>query len=184
MDTTTVHGLFVFDGCGLETTISSNMDDYLLPAGARRAGTLSLLRVLLPAAGPGPATAPWPRQRFQATTSGAAMAKLEHLPTTTPTPRAKEKARSTWPPIRNRTSTVRKVKPLVKIVRDSVWLMDLFTTSANDSRRSNRLFSRMRSKMTMVSFIEYPTNVNNAAITVSEISKCSREKNPKVIKTS
>src|ERR1700736_4820649 len=184
MDTTTLHGLLVFCGFGLEITISSNMDDYLLPAGARRAAALSPLRVLLPAAGPGVATAPWPRQRFHATTSGAAMPKLEYVPTTIPTTRAKEKARSTWPPIRNRTSTVRKVRPLVKIVRDSVWLMDLFTTSANDSRRSNRLFSRMRSKMTMVSFIEYPTNVNNAAITVSEISKCSSDKNPIVIKTS
>src|ERR1700756_873758 len=119
MDTTTVHGLLVLAGCGLETTISSNMD-YLLPAGARRAAALSLLRVLLPAAGPGPATAFWPRQLFHATTSGAAMPKLEYVPTTIPTTRAKENARSTWPPIRNRTSTVRKVNPLVKIVRDKV----------------------------------------------------------------
>src|ERR1700726_1472910 len=180
----TVQGLFVLLGLELETTISSNIDLYLLPTGARRPGTPSLPRVLLPDAGPEPATAPWPRQRFQATTSGAAIPKLEYVPTTIPTTRAKEKARSTWPPIRNRTSTVRKVRPLVKIVRDNVWLMDLLTTSANDSRRSKRLFSRIRSKMTMVSFIEYPTNVNNAAMTVSEISKCSREKNPKVIKTS
>src|SRR6202035_3642126 len=154
MDTTTVHGLFVFNGCGLETTISSNMDDYLLPAGARRAGTLSLLRVLLPAAGPGPATAPWPRQRFHATTSGAAMPKLEYVPTTIPTTRAKEKARSTWPPIRNRTSTVRNVRPLVKIVRDKVWLIERFTITLNGSRRMSRIFSRMRSKITIVSFIE------------------------------
>src|SRR5579859_1408335 len=121
METTTVQGLFVFDGCGLETTISSNMDDYLLPAGARRAEAPSLLLGLLPAAGPGFVAVPcWPRQRFQATTSGAAMPKLEYVPTTIPTTRAKEKARSTWPPIRNRTSTVRKVRPLVKIVLDSV----------------------------------------------------------------
>src|ERR1700674_2072903 len=154
MDTTTVHGLLVFFGFGLEITISSNMGDYLLPAGARRGGTLSPLRVLLPAAGPGPATAPWPRQRFHATTSGAAIPKLEYVPTTIPTTRAKEKARSTWPPIRNRTSTVRKVSPLVKIVRERVWLIDLLTTSANDSLRSRRLFSRMRSKITIVSFME------------------------------
>src|SRR5246127_5125623 len=154
MDTMTVHGLLVLAGCGLETTISSNMDDYLLPAGARRAGTFSLLRALLPAAGPVPAATPCPRQRFQATTSGAAIPKLEYVPTTIPTTRAKEKARSTWPPIRNRTSTVRKVRPLVKIVRDNVWLIDLLTMSANGSLRSRRLFSRMRSKMTIVSFIE------------------------------
>src|SRR6266849_5213966 len=127
---------------------------YLLPAGARRAAASSLPRVLLPAAGPVPAATPWRRQRFQATTRGAAIPKLEYVPTTTPTTRAKENARSTWPPIRNKTSTVRKVNPLVRIVRDRVWLIDLFTTSANDSRRSKRLFSRMRSKITIVSFIE------------------------------
>ena len=82
------------------------------------------------------------------------MPKLEYVPTTIPTTRANENALNTWPPIRNRTSTVRKVRPLVKIVLESVWLMDLFTTAANDSRRSRRLFSRMRSKMTIVSFIE------------------------------
>src|SRR5258707_14517296 len=119
MDTTTVHGLFVFDGCGLEITISSNMGAYLLPAGARRAGAVLLLRALLPAAGPEPATAPWPRQRFHATTSRAAMPKLEYVPTTIPTTKAKEKARITWTAIRNKTSTVRKVRPLGKIVRDS-----------------------------------------------------------------
>src|SRR5260370_36155467 len=154
MDTITVHGLFVFEGCGLEITISSNMGAYLLPAGARRAGAVSLLRALLPAAGPEPATAPCPRQRFHATTSGAAIPNLEYVPTTIPTTKTKEKARTTWTPIRNRTSTVRKVRPLVKMVRERVWLMDLLTTSAKDSLRSKRLFSRMRSKMTMVSFME------------------------------
>src|SRR5260370_11586141 len=130
MDTITVHGLFVFEGCGLEITISSNMGDYLLPAGARRAGAVSLLRALLPAAGPEPATAPWPRQRFHATTSGAAMPKLEYVTTTIPTTRAKEKARSTWPPIRNKTSTERKVRPLFKISPSNVSFMYLFTTSS------------------------------------------------------
>ena len=42
------------------------------------------------------------------------MPKLEYVPTTIPTTRAKEKARNTCPPIRNKTSTVRKVSPLVK----------------------------------------------------------------------
>src|SRR5690242_11356984 len=128
---TTVIGFLVLVGCGLETTISSNIATYLLPAGARRAVSSSLPRFLLPAAGPVPATAPWPRQRFQATTMGAAIPKLEYVPTTIPTTRAKEKARSTWPPIRNRTSTVRNVNPLVRIVRDRVWLIDLLTTSGN-----------------------------------------------------
>src|SRR5260370_26878065 len=102
MDTITVHGLFVFDGCGLEITISSNMGAYLLPAGARRAAAVLLLRALFPAAGPEPATAPWPRQRFHATTSRGAMPKLEYGPTTIPTTTATEQTRSTWPPIRNK----------------------------------------------------------------------------------
>src|SRR5215471_450984 len=155
METTTVHGLLVFFPVGLDTTISSNVvDDYLLPEVARRGCPLSLLRGLLPAAVPVLASPPCPRQLFQATTSGAAIPKLEYVPTTIPTTRAKANARSTWPPIRNRTSTVRKVKPLVRMVRESVWLMDLLTTDAKDSLRKRRLFSRMRSKMTIVSFME------------------------------
>jgi len=55
--------------------------------------------------------------------------------------------------------------------------------AANDSRRSRRLFSRMRSKITMVSFIEYPTSVRSAAITVSEISN-EVSKKAQVINTS
>ena len=82
------------------------------------------------------------------------MPKLEYVPTTTPTTMAKENARSTSPPMMYSTKTVRKVNPLVKIVRESVWLMDLFTISANGSRFMSRRFSRTRSKMTIVSFIE------------------------------
>src|SRR4029077_9082225 len=150
MEIKTVHGLFVFVFVEVDTTISSNMgDDYLLPEVARRGCPPSLPRGLLPAAVPVLATPPCPRQLFQATTSGAAIPKLEYVPTTIPTTRAKANARSTWPPIRNRTSTVRKVKPLVRMVRESVWLMDLFTTDAKDSLRNRRLFSRMRSKMTI-----------------------------------
>src|SRR5690348_18158165 len=154
MDRTTVHRLFVFLGFGLETTISSNMGPYLLPAGASFPGEVSPLRALFPAAVPAHAVAPRPRQRFHATTRGAAIPKLEYVPTTIPTTSAKENARSTWPPMTNSTSTVRKVNPLVKIVRDKVWLMALFTTSANGNLRRRRLSSRMRSKITIVSFIE------------------------------
>src|SRR5579859_2574085 len=57
MDNTTVHGLLVFFPFGLETTISSNMVPYLLPATARRPEDASPLLGLLPAAGPVPATA-------------------------------------------------------------------------------------------------------------------------------
>src|SRR5262249_15992162 len=92
---------------------------YLLPAGASRPA-VSPFRGLFPAAVPVPAAASCPRIWCHQTTSGAAIPKLEYVPTTIPTTRAKEKARSTWQPIRNKTSTVRKVSPLVKIVRESV----------------------------------------------------------------
>src|SRR5271163_5052528 len=104
----------------VDTTISSNIVYDLRPAVARRPGAPSLPRALLPAAGPAPTACPWPRQLTQATTSGAAIPKLEYVPTTIPTTRAKEKARSTWPHIKNRTNTVRKVRPLVRMVRESV----------------------------------------------------------------
>src|SRR5205809_6612606 len=84
-------GFFVRVGWGLETTISSNIGPCLLPAGARGALTFSLPRFLA-AAGPVLTTTPWPRQRFQATTMGAAIPKLEYVPTTIPTTRAKENA--------------------------------------------------------------------------------------------
>src|ERR1700730_18573986 len=98
MDSMTVQGLFVFFGFGLETTISSNMDNYLLPAGARRPEAPELARVILPAVDPVfVARRPCPRKRFHATTNCAAMPKLEYVPTTFPTTKAKEKARNTCP---------------------------------------------------------------------------------------
>src|SRR5580693_7475411 len=116
MDKTTVHGLFVFCALLVDTTISSNIvHHYLLPAGASRGWPPSFPRGFVPAAAvPDPTTALCPRHLFQATTSGAAIPKLEYVPITIPTTSAKLNARSTWPPIRNRTSTVRKVNPLVR----------------------------------------------------------------------
>ena len=46
------------------------------------------------------------------------------------------------------------------------------------------MFSRMRSNTTMVSFIEYPTRVRMAAITVSVISLFVNEKAPTVMSVS
>src|SRR5574337_978963 len=117
VETKIVHGLLVFFRIGLDSTSSSNILAYLLPAGAKRPLVASPERVLLPAADPVPATAPWPRQWFQATTMGAAMPKLEYVPTTIPTTRAKEKLRRTCPPIRKSTRTVRNVRPLVRMVQ-------------------------------------------------------------------
>src|ERR1700722_13687387 len=87
MDSITVQGLLVLTAFEVETTISSNMNCYLPPAGARRPEAPSLPRALLPAAGPALAACPWPRQLTQATTSGAAIPKLEYVPITIPTKR-------------------------------------------------------------------------------------------------
>ena len=59
-----------------------------------------------------------------------------------------------------------------------------FTMSASFSRRINLMFSRMRSKITIVSLLEYPTRVRIAATTVSEISLFINENAPTVIKVS
>src|ERR1700733_12937997 len=106
----TVQELLVLFGLALETTRSSNMVPYLLAAATTR----------LSAADPARTAVPRPRYLFQTTTMGAAIPKLEYVPTTTPTTMAKEKARSTWPPMRKSTRTVRNVNPLVNIVRESV----------------------------------------------------------------
>src|SRR5271168_392356 len=98
---TTVQGLLVRTALDVDTTISSNMSYDLLPAVARRPGAPSLPRALLPAAGPAPPAEPWPRTLTQATTRGAAIPKQEYVPTNIHTTRAKQKALSTWPPMRN-----------------------------------------------------------------------------------
>src|SRR6202044_387776 len=53
---------------------------YLLPTGAKR-GVASPVRPLLPAADPETGTAPCPLQLTHATTKGAAIPKLEYVPT-------------------------------------------------------------------------------------------------------
>ena len=71
-----------------------------------------------------------------------------------PQTRAKEKPFSTGPPNKNRAITVRNVNPDVITVRLSVWFTARFITDSSGSRRENFRFSRIRSKITMVSFIE------------------------------
>ena len=97
---------------------------------------------------------------------------------------AKENPCSTSPPKRYRAKTVRNVNPAVRMVRLSVWLILRLTISASRSRRSSLMFSRIRSKTTMVSLFEYPTSVRIAAITVSEIGLLLSENTPTVISVS
>ena len=70
------------------------------------------------------------------------------------------------------------------MVRLNVWLTLRLIRTSSFSRRRIFRFSRMRSNTTIVSFIEYPTRVSNAAITVSEISLLSSENSPIVIRVS
>ena len=73
----------------------------------------------------------------------------------------------------------------VKIVRLNVWLIDWFTRSKNDPVRFlPRMFSRTRSNTTILSFIEYPISVSNAAMIVRSISRLVRENRPRVMITS
>ena len=71
-----------------------------------------------------------------------------------PTSIVNAKPSSTSPPNRYSASTARNVVPAVMIVRLSVWLTLSLTTFSSESRRLLRMFSRTRSKMTMVSFTE------------------------------
>ena len=61
---------------------------------------------------------------------------------------------STSPPKKNSAMTDSSVRPPVIMVRSSIWLTAALTTLAMLSRRIERMFSRTRSKMTIVSFIE------------------------------
>ncbi len=74
--------------------------------------------------------------------------------------------------------------PPVISVRFSVWLIDEFTSSFRLSRRVPRRFSRTRSKMTIVSFVEYPVIVSSAAMTFSERSTRKNTRNASVTRTS
>src|SRR5581483_8872667 len=90
---------------------------YLLAVAGTRFSAAEPARTLLVLAGIFLAgVVPWPQCLFQNTTIGAAMPKLEYVPITTPITMAKEKERRTSPPMRKRTSTVKNVSPLVRMV--------------------------------------------------------------------
>ena len=87
-------------------------------------------------------------------TRGAAIAIDEYVPTMMPTTIANAKWLMISPPNMNNARTVKNVNPDVKIVRLSVWLMLSFMIVSRASRRRNFKFSRIRSKTTIVSFME------------------------------
>ena len=71
-----------------------------------------------------------------------------------PTTIVNAKPCSTSPPKKNSASDVRSAVPAVMTVRPRVWLIEALITSRIESRRIDRRFSRIRSKMTMVSLVE------------------------------
>src|SRR5690606_8458458 len=93
----------------------------------------------------------------------------EYVPIKMPTIIAKANPRSTSPPNINRTTTTSKVVRDVMNVRLSVSLKDLFTSRSKVSVLNRFENSRIRSKTTTVSLMEYPTIVKNAAMIVWSI---------------
>ena len=93
-------------------------------------------------------------QLCHSSTIGLATKIDEYEPIIMPTTSANENVCNTVPPNRYNASTVRNVNPEVMIVLLSVWLMLRFISSARGSRRLSFKFSRIRSKITIVSFIE------------------------------
>ena len=85
--------------------------------------------------------------------SGAAIAKEEYVPTNTPMSIAKAKPCTPGPPKRYSVPTASSVVPEVRTVRLIVWLIESLTICGVGSGR-RPLFSRMRSKTMIVSLSE------------------------------
>src|SRR6185312_12981157 len=96
----------------------------------------------------------WSAKFFPKIRIGLAMKIDEYVPIIMPITSAYENPFSTWPPKRYRDNAVSSVRPEVNTVRLNVWLMLAFTSSLKEPRRCSLMFSRIRSKTTMVSFIE------------------------------
>ena len=96
----------------------------------------------------------------------------------------KAKSFITSPPNRKRANTVKKVVVEVITVRLKVWLILVSRILSKSCFLKILKLSLTLSKMTIVSFNEYPTMVSIAATTGMFISLLVREKIPRVIKTS
>ena len=98
--------------------------------------------------------------------------------------KANEKYRMTSPPRKKSINTTKNVVSDVTMVRLSDSFILLLTVSMMESFLIVFKFSLILSKITMVSFKEYPTIVKKAATTGREISYPSIENIPNVIVTS
>ena len=97
---------------------------------------------------------------------------------------AKEKPFKTSPPKKNIESNANKVVIDVIKVLDKVSLIEILVSSKILISEYFLQFSLTLSTITTVSFIEYPTIVNTAAIIDKLISRPNKEKSPKVTITS
>src|SRR3954470_18693353 len=95
-----------------------------------------------------------PLARVHQRTIGDAMKMDEYVPTITPIRNENAKSLRTGPPKKYNASTVNKTVPPVRIVRDSVSLIEVFITSAPDPDNRSRKPLRIRSKTTILSLIE------------------------------
>ena len=84
-----------------------------------------------------------------------------------PTIRGRANSRMADTPIKYNTNTIMKVVSDVLMLLVTVWVMLLFTSSSRVSLfLPAARFSRIRSKITMVALMEYPTIVSIHAIKV------------------
>ena len=108
----------------------------------------------------------------------------EYVPIITPRIIAKEKPFKISPPRINIENKANKVVTEVIRVLDKVSFIERLEISLISILEYFDKFSLIRSYMTTVSFIEYPTIVNTAAIIDKFISRDKIEKMPNVIITS
>src|SRR3989339_91982 len=108
--------------------------------------------------------------------SGGATKMDEYAPIANPTRRVRENSRNGSPPKIKRQDTINRTVNTVLIERAIVSQMEILTTSLNFflARLGFFRFSRIRSKMTIVSLIEYPIIVRIAATKVT--STCRQNK--------
>ena len=110
---------------------------------------------------------PW----LQAYTRGVVSVMVLYTPARQPTSMANAKELITSPPKKNSTTSAKSTVKVVIIVRESVSLMERLIISPKLILGWRRKFSRMRSKMTMVSLMEKPATVKKAATTTRSISR-------------
>src|SRR5215470_10333060 len=108
----------------------------------------------------------------------------EYVPVMNPMINVNANGRITYPPKVKSASRTKTAVPEVMMVRLKVSLMLRFMTTAKDSRRNLRIFSRMRSETIIVSCTEYPTTVRMAAKTDRSKGSCEITRAPVTTKTS